>query len=215
MSNCPAILLLAAHSCDDGDSERQSLLFPDEVFVLTGCLFRARPDASGRLRPKVKLAIVIAALAATPALAQTAQSVRANDPAIVACEAVAREQAGRPKQYVRVGADLHGHTTVVDYRALGRRGRWELRQVQCTFQLDSNTAQWKFDETKPADVMKCEATLDAATRVARRLGPQLRRCRAILKADARRQAVRDRAINELTSNQQYPIVRTDTALVAR
>jgi len=160
----------------------------------------------------VRTVIVAVGLAASSAVAQPAQKGSADDPAIVACEMVAREQAGRPKQYARVRADLHGRTAVIDYRALGRRGRWELRQVQCAFRLDAKAAQWSFDPAKTAEVTRCESMVEAATRVARRLKPQLRRCQKALNAEARRQAIRDLAVKELVGRGQYPIARAQTRL---
>jgi hypothetical protein len=170
-------------------------------------------EVRGRMRLGAMRTIIVAAgLVGTPALAQPVQKAPANDPAIVACEAVAHEQAGRPKQYARVRADLHGRTVVIDYRALGRRGRWELRQMQCAFRLDTKAAQWSFDPAKPAEVTECESKVEAATRVARRLRPQLRRCQKVLNADVRRQAVRKAAVKELVGRGQYPIPRAETGL---
>jgi len=163
-------------------------------------------------RPTMGAIIVAMGLVVSPALSQPASRVSPSDPAIVACETLAREQAGRPKSFARVRADLNGRVAIVDYRAPGRRGRPELRQIQCAFRLDAKAAQWRFDPTKPSEVTQCEAMVDAATRVARRLRPQLRRCQNLLNADARRESSRKLAVKELVGRGQYPIPRTQTGL---
>lgn len=163
---------------------------------------------------------IVAALLAimmmgAPALAQ------GDDPAVAACEAVARVEAEHAAtSYRRIAGTIEGRRAIIKYEVRGKDGAAAQRLVRCAFAFNPTTGQWKFDQTATAHASLCRTIADSAADHirtgamdrARRLRPNLEKCQPVLKTELLRQSRLALAAIQLLQTGFYPIDQAATAL---
>jgi hypothetical protein len=133
------------------------------------------------------------------------------DPAVAACEALARDIAGTSFQG-GPGYTMVGRTVFIQHDSKIANGEY----TTCNFKLDEQAGQWTFDPKPSGDAALCLQITNADTTPAFRELPQvklaLEKCAPKLKAEEVRAARLVVVDEQLRKSGRYPINQQDTQL---